>query len=93
MSATRPEKSPDFSSEMPLPRRLRLLIVARCAKVTSSASRISDNAETMASRTCGVRSMTGIKLGSLKGLLASAKVITTVITSVSISSEAVTLTV
>ena len=49
-----PEKSPVFSSEIPAERRLRVVIVARCASVTSLTELTLGIAVTIASRTSGV---------------------------------------
>ena len=60
--AVKPEKSPSFNFEIPAARKLRRVIVARWTLLTSSAELTSGIAATMASRTCGVRSLTGIML-------------------------------
>ena len=55
-----PEKSPAFNSEISLFRRFRTVIDARCASVTSAAASTPSIALTIASRTAGVRSSTGV---------------------------------
>ena len=58
VSPVSPERSPDFRAVIPLERRLRLVIAARCASVTSEAE-VTPAAAMIASRTRSVRSLTG----------------------------------
>ena len=60
VSDDRPEKSPAFSEVIDSLDRLRLVIAARSASVTSLAE-LTPSVATIASRTCGVRSLTGMK--------------------------------
>ena len=59
VSEVKPLKSPDFSDVMPLEIRLSVVISAMCMSVTSSGEVMSGSAATIASRTSGVRSLSG----------------------------------
>ena len=59
-STVRPSKSPDFSVVIDLPISDKDVIAARCSKVTSAALFTPGTAVTIAARTCGVRSLTGV---------------------------------
>ena len=91
-SAVIPEKSPVLSDEIPLPRRLRLVIAATCDSVTDTASVTFGTAATIASRTCSVRSATGTKPALTTVSFTSITLIITVIVSESSSSATVIVT-
>ena len=55
-----PEKSPAFNSEISLFRRFKAVIDTSCSAVTSAAASTPSIALTIASRTAGVRSATGV---------------------------------
>ena len=93
MSPVKPAKSPDFSSEIPADRKFRLVIPARCAPVTSSAEVIPETAATIASRTCGVRSLTGSEVAAKSVSATSMTLTITVMVSVRLPSDTVTATV
>ena len=88
----RPEKSPDWSAVIPVERRFRLVIVARCVSVISAASVTFGTAATMASRTCVVRWLTGSDVEAMVVSLTSIMLMMTVIVSVSVPSETVIVT-
>ena len=61
----KPSKSPAFSVVMLWSLRLRLVIKARCEAVTSLAESTPGTNATIVSRTCCVRSLTGVNSGAL----------------------------
>ena len=83
VSEVSPLKSPVFNELMDLLLRDKLEIAARCAAVTSAAEETPGTAATIASRTCGVRSLTGvIALTGVICVWVSVTLIVTVILSV-----------
>ena len=88
-----PEKSPGFRDEIPLFLRLRVLIAATSASVTLAASVALGTAATIASRTSGVRSITGRNPALLRVSLTSITLTITVIVSESSSSSTVMVSV
>ena len=60
VSAVRPSKSPSFSDVMPAYPKPKDVIAARCASVTLAQALTPDTAATIPSRTCSVRSQTGV---------------------------------
>ena len=64
-NADNPSKSPVFSAVMLWSLRLRLVIKARCAAVTSLAESTPGTRATILSWTCCVRSLTGVNSGAL----------------------------
>ena len=64
-NADNPSKSPAFSAVMLWSLRLRLVIKARCAAVTSLAESTPGTSATILSWTCCVRSLTGVNSAPL----------------------------
>ena len=85
-------KSPERNLVMSLPRMESEVIAARCAAVTSLAEFIPGTAATIASRTCGVRPLSRVNVET--GVSStSVTLIVTVMVSVKLPSETMTVTV